>query len=122
MEYRVSELEGALLDAAVAKAEGIEVVSHGHGHTRWDQDHGHWRGWNPSTDWRDGGPIIQREHITIVPNTGFDDDGPVVWVAFVGAFTHYIDVPLWNGAAETPLIASMRAYVASKFGDVVELP
>lgn len=129
---KTSELEGAALDAAVAKAEGIEVVAREEGGlSRWDQDHGHWRGWNPSTDWRDGGPIIEREVITLVASSEFDGKGPLGWSASVGPYSSYIDEqlpfssydndpPVGHGA--TPLIAAMRAYVTSQFGDEVDLP
>jgi hypothetical protein len=114
MKYKVSELEGALLDAAVAKAEGIEVVETGPSLTRWSQDRGCWRGWNPSTDWRDGGPLIERERIKLLPPQA--DRGRWLAECFQGK-------PHFGWAeADAPLIAAMRAYVASKLGDEVELP
>jgi len=62
----------------------------------------------PSTDWSFGGPIIEREHICI----GYSE------VHGWGA-DFQDDVPYrWHG--KTPLIAAMRAFVASKFGDEVE--
>jgi hypothetical protein len=114
MKYETAELKGVLLDASVAKAEGLDVVPRGHGLTRWDQDHGVWRGWNPSTDWRDGGPIIERERMLVAPHAV---DGWAAWPsagggAVLGTLQH---------VGPTPLIAAMRAYVASKFGDTVEL-
>lgn len=71
----------------------------------------------PSSDWMFGGPIIERERIALV-NSGGE------WDAYVrGGYTHDEGV---TGAAEssgpTPLIAAMRAYVASKLGDEVEVP
>ena len=64
---------------------------------------------NPSTDWAQGGPIIEREKIAI----DCDDEG--LWVA------SYNDKPVaYYGP--TPLIAAMRAFVASQLGDEVEIP
>jgi hypothetical protein len=73
--------------------------------------------YNPSGDWMQGGPIIEREGITVV--CWAMRPGPD-WMA-----------RLWlelNGRASvtftgsTPLIAAMRCYVASKLGDEVEIP
>jgi hypothetical protein len=82
---------------------------------------------NPSEDWRLGGLIIERERIDWVSSgtewkAGFSADidssgygsSLVQWIAF----EH-------EQAGSTPLIAAMRAFVASKFGDEVpdvELP
>jgi len=132
MKHKVSELEGALLDAAVAKAEGGEVFEvRGDGEppypyfaTRKPRCP-HRRVAAYSTDWNVGGPIIERERIAV-----YFDDG---WIAgFDLGIDHWdyggetgsgSSLELRHSAAgPTPLIAAMRAYVASKFGDEVELP
>ena len=108
-----SELTGAALDWAVAKCERLSV--------RWDTDEdafiyfdreeGANREWSPSTNWAQGGPIIEREGISIWV---FDD---VTWKAetpFVGVECVY--------EAPTPLIAAMRCFVAGKLGDTVDIP
>jgi hypothetical protein len=64
-----------------------------------------------STDWAQGGPIIEREGIRIV-EVAADVWGAVYSRGDVGR-EHF---------AETPLIAAMRCYVASKLGDEVEIP
>ena len=128
--YKVSELQGALLDAAVALVEGYEVQP---GNEHWVRRADTGVRMTPwfSRDWKQGGPIIERERIAIVASTGYDTDGPLEWCASVGAFSHYIDEPLPFrsyrhdppvGSGATPLIAAMRAHVASKFGDTVEMP
>ena len=60
-----------------------------------------------STDWAQGGPIIEREKITIF-QTGKD------WMGYI---RHDAE-----SFGPTPLIAAMRCYVASKLGDEVEIP
>jgi hypothetical protein len=69
-----------------------------------------------STDWSQGGPIIERERIA-VGFDGFDDvDSALpVWSAckYVDGFERY---------GPTPLVAAMRYYVASKLGDEVNVP
>ncbi len=75
--------------------------------------------WSPSTNWRDGGQIIERERI------GFDWI-ETEWTAWINSDDSTVDECLRSLASiqsgPTPLIAAMRAYVASKLGDEVELP
>ena len=91
---KTSELTGAALDWAVTKCMGYNESV--------------WRNFRNeclySTDWAQGGPIIEREKITL----DVFEDG--VWVA-----SEYKEGP-------TPLIAAMRCYVASKLGDDVDIP
>ena len=96
---KTSELQGAALDWAVAKCEGhdmeyFQVVD----------------AYLPSTDWAQGGPIIEREKMTVESlDTG--------WLAT------RIEHPAFSEEqGSTPLIAAMRCYVASKLGDEVEVP
>jgi hypothetical protein len=106
MKYLVSELEGALLDAAVAEAvglrwrfstDGTEVVDTSTKYT-----------YAPSTRWMEAGPIIERERIAVSP-----DLQSSAWCA---------DTPLGRVSGPTPLVAAMRAYVSDKMGSEVELP
>jgi hypothetical protein len=95
---KTSELTGAALDWAVAKCEGQP--------DEWMADHK--RGYinSPSTDWSQGGPIIEREYIWLEINEG-------------QCYAHKNGLEFYEG--ETPLIAAMRCYVASKLGDEVEV-
>ena len=120
MKYKTAELEGALLDAAVAKALGWERGSN------WGsapgkpglllvfgepEEFSEAPRFAPSAVWADGGPIIERERITII------------WArenGWLGRCKSHWQVPEELGP--TPLIAAMRAYIASRFGDEVELP
>lgn len=123
MKHNVHDLEGALLDAAVAKAEGkrFDVFTGRMCYVDGDD-------WEPSRDWLIGGQIIERERITIVAHDAGYGDGPQ-WSATPDPFSSYIDLPLpiptYRGdpgsRGPTALIAAMRAYVASRFGDEVEL-
>jgi hypothetical protein len=130
MKYKVSELEGGLLDAAVAKAEGLLTSQRfsieGGG------DHGPIRfrvngePYAPSEEWKVGGPIIERERIVAWRP---DVIKYHVWAAILpeskglGTYSGYrIDLHYHDGMpGPTLLVAAMRAYVASKFGDEVEL-
>lgn len=95
MKIRTAELTGVALDWAVAKCEGYAsgcggVVPY-------------------STDWSQGGPIVEREGTSL---------------------TQFSDYPMWtaknpnsievNGG--TPLVAAMRAYVYLRLGHEIEVP
>ena len=102
----VSELEGAQMDCWVAKAQGIDDIKFNFEGRVLVPENKSWTAiYSPSTNWAQGGPIIEREiaHIT--------RHGPTRWSALANGSA--------PGHGSTPLIAAMRAYVASKFGDEV---
>lgn len=134
MKLAVSKLGGVLLNKALAlcpvpPGEGAEWK---HSYRFWFSqtqdgpplyvcDDGTWRlvsfgsrtarRFSPSTDWTQGGPIIDREGINLNKRDG-------EWKA--EAFPAEGGVAI--GLGPTPLIAAMRALVASKLGEQVELP
>lgn len=113
----VNEASGAALDWLVAKCEGYVLLELADG-AAWHFPSGEYfhrqELYSPSTDWAQGGPIIEREKIS----TRFE----------VNAAPHQA----WDADSDqdscdavfgpTPLIAAMRYYVASKLGDTVEVP
>lgn len=107
---KTSELTGAALDWAVAKCEGEDyspvITYNGIGQE--------FPATNYSTDWAQGGPIIEREKISVeIKPHGY-------WMA---SFQYnYPDNKEFLTLGDTPLIAAMRCYVASKLGDEVEIP
>lgn len=116
----VGELSGARLDKWVAIAEGFgsAVMIREYGaqvaaclfssRVMRSGDVVHRPGdfWEPSVDWRQGGPLIARERINIIESMG---SWPCSWLAF----KHEVGI---NWVGSDPLVAAMRAYVASKFG------
>lgn len=105
MKVKTSEASGAALDWMVAKCEGrtwgaVEsfIAYHDDGEM------------NYSTNWAQGGPIIEREGIMLEQwkTTGY-------WQAANSLVTVALSGP-------TPLIAAMRCYVTSKLGEEVEIP
>jgi Protein of unknown function (DUF2591) len=134
MKYKTNKLTGALLDAAVAKARGMtwrivtdedatgELLPPGGVCVTWHRPEiwQNGRRWSPSTDWGHGGPILHRERIAVAP---FGEQWGAIRWENPGRGPRYIDLydDTLDGAGETPLIAAMRAYVASKFGEEVEL-
>lgn len=115
MKIKTSELAGAALIWAAARADGRTDV-------RVDPDDGELIGADTFDylEWDTAGPIIEREEISVFPmNT--PDEG---WCSHkheqradgsVGAV-------LCRGYGPTPRIAAMRCYVASKLGDEVDVP
>lgn len=106
MKIKVAGATGKPLDWAVGMA-----LDPGRAKTLWRlMQHGNW---NPSTDWSQGGPIIERVFI----GTEQQGTGPKLWTARIRhANTTY------TMRGPTPLIAAMRCFVASKLGDEVEVP
>jgi hypothetical protein len=102
MMTKTTDLIGAALDWAVAKCEGSAY--HGPAWTKY------------STDWSQGGPIIEKEWLDVTPwpNESRED---MRWHCQQhnsgGDYAQY---------GPTPLIAAMRCYVASKFGDEIDVP
>ena len=128
MKIKTKELAGPALDWAVAKCEGLKLyrnallggqIKEGWWVSGYYMDPNNWIPLNLlnfSTNWAQGGPIIEREHISL---------GWVVsnYLYVTGCWSAFI--PQTNGKlfyAGTPLVAAMRRYVASKLGDTVDVP
>ena len=130
MKLKTSDLTGPALDWAVAKCEQKPLVFRGR---KWPTDgaatveYAPWAvhpvvngsgpfvaslcnsTYSPSTDWAQGGPIIEREGLS----TAKDGDGRWRAGEYLKTLHHY---------GPTPLIAAMRCYVASRLGDEVDIP
>ena len=117
MKIKTSELDGAELDYAVAKCEEWEIeFEDGPLYFRGDYFHDG-DPCKPSTNWGQGGPIIDREGINIrfiTPNAST----PQCW-AYISRESDDFNVEGWG---YSPLVAAMRCYVASKLGEEVEVP
>lgn len=115
MKTKTSELTGAALDWAVGTALKLPKPY-----------------WNDgrcaaySTDWAQGGPIIEREKIRLDTN-----DHPDLWPWVANKLIRWEkredeemgDWPVYaEGVGDTPLIAAMRCFVASVLGDEVDIP
>lgn len=103
MKIQVSNLSGSALDWAVAKCEGWTVSVAEFRKSQLSSSK-----FAYSTVWAKGGPIIEREGIDLqCQNTG-------LWSADLG-----LESSVYG---HTPLVAAMRCYVASKLGDMVDVP
>jgi hypothetical protein len=96
---KTSELTGAALNWAVAKCRGFSDYVPARD--------------NHSTCWNKGGPIIEREKISVLDANGCWGARKTYWDSSRSSRDYF---------GPTPLIAAMRCYVASKLGDTVEIP
>jgi hypothetical protein len=115
---KVSDLNRAQLDYWVAKAAGIvcrintttklcEIYVSG------PPGEDEWILFMPSIDWSDGGPIIERERIGVIP-------AGEIWSAYkIESTGSGISMKRWRHFSDTPLEAAMRCYVTARFGDTV---
>jgi len=131
---RVAELEGAELDYWVAVAEGkdpdhsyqrrlpdggvliLDRLSREEAEAWAEQQEGRsiYRYIAPySTLWNSGGPIIEREAIGLELT-----EYGACWGAWYPVCAQDGDEP--DATGPTPLVAAMRAFVASKLGDTVK--
>ena len=117
---KTSELTGAALDWAVATAleRGPKHNMESHGRT--------WYGWwlagagyeyepmpRYSIDWAQGGPIIEREKISVLDANGCWGARKTYWDNSQSSRDYF---------GTKPLIAAMRCYVASKLGNDINIP
>lgn len=106
MKAQILSLAGNALDLAVAKCEGIKLTESGCVEYVVDHLNSEFTKYSPTTDWSQAGPIILREHISVM--FSFDLQ---LWVAAIGEMW----VPEEGGIyADDPLTAAMRCYVDSQ--------
>ena len=122
MKIKTSELIDAALDWAVGYARCLTATNGKPILARDLMDAAMRYGTSsPSTDWAQGGPIIDREIGNLWKHNKLDPNEPDVWTAAAyrkapdGAMLYYEDGP-------TPLIAAMRCFCRSKLGDEVDVP
>ena len=120
IKLKTSELTGAALDWAVAKCEGRKPscytgIVRATAHPDFpDSPPIFGPELNYLTDWAQGGPIIERERISI---EDCQDGAGLYWEA-----TRIEPPAVSEARGPTPLVAAMRCYVISKLGDEVEVP
>lgn len=123
---KTNELTGVALDWAVALCKGLLEAGHvvvdfeymsGHDPIRLNPlpEVYYSPAYTPSTDWAQGGPIIEREYIQLTID--------LAWEAHVICEDKkFGGVERFACTGPTPLIAAMRCFVASHLGDEIELP
>lgn len=101
---KTNELTGAALDWAVMQCRGLVWALHGRVPF--------------STDWAQGGPIIEREQIQLRLHVEVEG----YWSANIFVTNEQTIGTTVFEEGPTPLIAAMRCYVASVLGDEVNIP
>lgn len=127
MKIKISEATPLQIDYLVAKCEGKDKDCEIHaGNLLYGRVTSGFIQYKPSTIWAQGGPIIEREKIGVWwAHHVVDDEGNAYgnhWYAETGLTDDSADERHVCMTGETPLIAAMRCYVASKLGDEVEVP
>jgi len=110
---KTSELTGAALDWAVAKCLREHIDVDWFIERRNETEY-----FRYSTDWAQGGPIIERERLTLKPERD-NKTADEFWTAI--SLIRIDDYRIIE-FGPTPLIAAMRCYVAYRLGDEVEIP
>lgn len=110
---KTSELIGPALDWAVAKCRGFDGLDEDQWLMRDGISDMPLSEYNPSTEWSQGGTIIEKECIQIscLHTTGYTPDK---WEA-----RHPYR---YLGVGPTPLIAAMRCFVAFRLGGEIDIP
>lgn len=128
---KTHELIGPALDWAVAKCEGVTEKWRQDGPFLWDgvpciREFGHDFRYSPSTDWSHAGPIIEREDISFRKYNNTESEKHGTYYARIcresGKLVGWYKTTGHQHTGPTPLIAAMRAYVASKLGYEIEIP
>ena len=113
MKIKTAELDGAALNWAVAvchySTNDLQVMS---GNIWYGRSTSGFICYRPSDKWEHGGPIIDREEITI--DYRDNETRASIWDG-----EDFIDA---RAGKRQGLIAAMRCYVTAKLGDVVEIP
>ena len=124
MKIKTADLIGPALDWAVAKAEGLNPNSDPKvrrqyvGYSGFAEANGfgyaikHY-----STDWSQGGPIIERERIALRAH----DHDVQEWSAEPSINTVQTRLSSFS-TGPTPLVAACRCFVAARLGDEVDIP
>lgn len=99
---KVADATSIVLDWMVAKVEGnvITFDSEGAADGQWEMY---------STNWSQGGPIIEREGISISRHP--DGANWMAWIKNIGT----------TREGPTPLIAAMRCFCCAKLGDEINI-
>jgi len=141
-KLKTNELIHAALHWAVAKCQGLQIykdamldgrVKEGWWVSGLSTDPNTWHPlstFNPSTNWTQGGPIIEQEGINVRAIRKEDHALNGQWLAAydhgnTGTLVQWVkrtDFPKHYFPGSTPLIAAMRCYVASKLGDEIDIP
>lgn len=130
MKIKSSGLTGGALDWAVAQCMGFDGLDEDSWLMRDGIADMPLHAYTPSTNWAQGGPIIERAGINIALRYGSLPPNHVhdIWDAAIKPEFYSNGRPNSGVKKEVicsgplPLIAAMRCYVASKLGEEIDIP
>jgi hypothetical protein len=122
MKVKVSEATEIQLDWMVSVITNPEWEHEDRLSNMHDIGNGEWEMYSPSTNWSQGGPIIEREFIDVEVTPMGASAPPPEKLDLWRAWKHNDEANAAMECGPTPLIAAMRCYVASKLGDEVDVP
>ena len=105
MKIKTNELIDKALDWAVCKAKGEHQCPYDQYTPAWLSNRRH------STDWAQGGPIIEKEKLSVQ----IQSSNPPLWTASCPRC-------VFRASGHTALVAAMRCFVASRLGAEVDVP
>ena len=119
---QVKDAEGSVLDWMVAKCKGtpaVRMFENSKGFRVYENESMKMQGINfaPSTNWSQGGPIIEKLRGESNYSFLIENDGDEIYV--LAWPTAHV---MFKGRGETLLVAAMRCYVSSVLGEEVEVP
>jgi hypothetical protein len=117
MKIKTRELTGPKLDWAVAKALNIEVEIFAGRYVVLKPEGQVYscKVFTPSTNWAQGGPIIEREWLDVTPWPN-ESDEDLRWVC------EHHDFKACKASGPTPLVTAMRCFCPAYLGEEVEIP
>lgn len=116
MKVKVCEVQSLVLDWLVAKCAGMWVLDSSSFIPHYELGRMHY-----STDWAQGGPIIDSmKPLLEGPNEDTEEVEEGWWCSVMSA-QEGMNHPVGQ-RGPTALIAAMRCYVVSKLGEEVEVP
>ncbi len=125
-KIKTSELAGPQLDWAVAKCEGKSKFCEIHaGNVLYGTVASGFIQYSPSTDWSQGGPLLEREKLALTYDAHWHydptdpEDNGERWYC---ELTEPNEGSSHGRYGPTPLVAAMRCYVASKLGAAIDVP
>ena len=114
MKIKTAQLIGVALDWAVAKCEGFKYELYEHNRKKWENGPYRPRHWQPSTDWSQGGPLLNQHKISRTINHSG------LWIAYAGYTLN--DEQRHMQCDRSELVAGLRCLVALNLGDEVDVP
>lgn len=134
-QIKVSEATPIQLDWLVAKCNGTIAMRCGAGpsaYLAYIPKRSTYKRWEPTRNWKQGGPLIEREKISLEFMDNFE-----TWSASIvredgqdresysddqDRESYTVEQESFVGYGPTPLIAAMRCYCCAKLGDEIEIP